>query len=96
MRVSLILIVLGAVWVFAGCKSTQEELDKGNTYRCPSCKEVIAWNYDSAGAPTSVRSIRHECPTCKKGWRSLIYPDTACAECRRQHLNCPLCQRHGP
>ena len=95
MRVLLLLgVFFLSAWAVTGCSSSQTVTDEVKSYQCPSCKDKLVWSYNTKGLPTG-KQVEHSCPGCKRGWASNVSLQSMCTECGKEHLNCPMCQKHS-
>jgi predicted RNA-binding Zn-ribbon protein involved in translation (DUF1610 family) len=104
MRTLLVLaaLALGTTLPY-GC-TTPGEMDDTATevsYKCPKCMETVQWKYEGTElwkTPQNrslVKTVKHNCPSCKKTWEASVATESTCDECQLEHLQCPICRKHG-
>jgi hypothetical protein len=90
-------LALGA-WGLGGCAhhESTDSTQSIQTYQCPSCKETIEWQY-YPGKPwiKTGKKVVHSCPGCTKEWGANLTTESTCQECGKEHLECPVCKKHG-
>ena len=93
---ALISVLTIAAWSVYGCASQQRSDETVQTYQCPNCQDTVKWKYHPTKSWIKTgKEVVHSCSSCEKTWGSNLSIESTCNECGKEHLECPMCRKHG-